>query len=161
MPKDLHDDINGDINGDINRLRIALGRIARLVDRQVSGDGLTRTQLSALGTIARERHLGVRELADIEGLNPTMCSRILGKLESAGYVRRTPGTDDRREVRVEITAAGTRFHTRLRKQRSALLAERLAELPDRQRRALLGAVPALEALAAAMRVDNDRTLVNR
>lgn len=153
MPQNLHDDIN--------RLRIALGRIARLVDRQVSGDGLTRTQLSTLGTIARQRHIGVRELAEIEGLNPTMCSRVLGKLESAGYVRRTPGEEDRREVRVEITAAGTRFHTKLRNQRSALLAERLAELPDRQQRALLGAVPALEALAAAMRVDADPTLVNR
>ena len=150
-----------EFDDDVNRLRIALGRISRLVDRQVSGDGLTRTQLSTLGTVARERTLGVRELAEVEGLNPTMCSRVVGKLESAGYVRRAQGEDDRREVRVEITAAGSRFHTKLRAQRSRLLAERLAELPAKQRRELLTAVPALEALAAAMRVDTDRTLVSR
>jgi DNA-binding MarR family transcriptional regulator len=146
---------------EVNRLRIALGRISRLIDRQVSGDGLTRTQLSTLGTVARLQQLGVRELADIEGLNPTMCSRIVGKLETAGLVRRKSGEDDRREVRVEITAAGARFHAKLRNQRSALLAERLADLPEKQRRALLSAVPALEALAAAMRVDTDRTMVAR
>ena len=147
---------------DINRLRTALGRISRLIDRQVAGDGLTRTQLSALATIARQRTLGVGELADVEGLNPTMCSRIVGKLETAGLVRRTQGPDDRREVRVEITTAGSRLHDRLRAQRSRLLGERLAQLPDRQQRALLTAVPALEALADAMRpAERERTLVGR
>lgn len=135
----------------VNRLRIALGRISRLIDRQVSGDGMTRTQLSALGTIARATSIGVGELAEVEGLNPTMCSRMVGKLESAGLVRRAQGEDDRREVRVEITAAGTRLHNRLRDQRTRLLRERLDQLGERDRRALLAAVPALETLASAMR----------
>jgi DNA-binding MarR family transcriptional regulator len=141
---------------DVNRLRIALGRISRLVDRQVSGDGMTRTQLSALGTIARNRSIGVGDLADVEGFNPTMCSRMIGKLEAAGLVRRAQGEDDRREVRVEITAAGTRLHSRLRDQRSKLLRERLDQLTARDRRALLAAVPALESLAEAMRPAESR-----
>lgn len=147
---------------DVNRLRIALGRISRLIDRQVRGAGMSRSQLSALGTIARRKALGVSELADEEGLNPTMCSRIVGKLEAAGLVRRVPGADDRREVRVEITAAGSKLQTRLRAQRTRLLADRLAELPDPERRALLGAVDALESLAEAMRPkDADHRLVVR
>jgi DNA-binding MarR family transcriptional regulator len=146
---------------DVNRLRIALGRISRRIDRQISGGGMTRSQLSALGTIFRLKSIGVGELADEEGLNPTMCSRIVGKLEVAGLVRRTPGAQDRREVRVEITAAGSRLHTKLRAQRTRLLAESLAALPDRERRALLVAVPALESLAHAMRPDGDRKLVSR
>jgi DNA-binding MarR family transcriptional regulator len=59
-------------NEDVVRLRGALARIARSIDRQVSGDGLTRTQLSVLGTVARKGSIGVGELADAEGLNPTM-----------------------------------------------------------------------------------------
>lgn len=136
---------------DINRLRIALGRISRTVDRQVAGDGLTRTQLSVLGTVARERRIGIGELADIEGLNPTMASRLVGKMEDKGLVRRSPAEEDRRAVVVEITAAGSRLHTRLRTQRTRLFTARLADLPATQQDALLRAVPALELLSEALR----------
>src|ERR1700709_919294 len=99
---------------DITRLRVALARIARLVDRQVSGEGMTRTQLSVLGTAARLGDLGISELAEIEGLNPTMLSRLVGKLEVAGLVRRTPDPEDRRAVRVQVTEAGVALHEQLR-----------------------------------------------
>lgn len=147
---------------DVNRLRIALGRISRHIDRHVSGEGMTRSELSVLGTVARHKSMGVGELAESEGLNPTMCSRIVGKLEASGLVRRAPGAEDRREVRVEITAVGNRLHLKLRGQRTKLLAERLSEVPERQQRALLAAVPALESLAEAMRpADGDRKPVAR
>jgi DNA-binding MarR family transcriptional regulator len=139
------------LEDDVNRLRIALARISRLVDRQTAGEGMTRTQLSVLGTIARQRALGISELADLEGLNPTMLSRLVGKLEASGLVQRTPGADDRRSVIVEITSAGARLHTRLRRQRTRLLTERLADLPSTHVAALVDAIPALESLADAMR----------
>ncbi|HEX8305936.1 MAG TPA: MarR family transcriptional regulator [Jatrophihabitans sp.] len=132
---------------DVDRLRIALARIARLVDRQVSGDGMTRTQLSVLGTIARLGPLGIGELADIEGLNPTMLSRVLGKLEADGLVVRSAAVDDRRAVRVSTTPAGRSLQQRLRRQRSQLLAARLTGLPAEQASQLLAALPALETLA--------------
>lgn len=134
---------------DASRLRVALGRIARQLDRHVTGDGMTRTQLTVLGTIAKRTQLGMSELAEIEGINPTMLSRIVGKLEDSGYVTRTPDAGDRRVVRVEITASGSKAHARTRKIRTQLLAEQLHGLPDEQVRALLEALPALEALAAA------------
>jgi DNA-binding MarR family transcriptional regulator len=132
---------------DVDRLRIALARIARLVDRQVSGDGMTRTQLSVLGTIARLGPLGIGELADIEGLNPTMLSRVLGKLEASGLVVRSAAEADRRAVRVQTTPAGRSLQQRLRRQRSQLVAERLTGLPQGQAEQLLAALPALETLA--------------
>jgi DNA-binding MarR family transcriptional regulator len=146
-----------DEDDDVNRLRIALGRISRLVDRQVSGDGLTRTQLAVLGTVARAKSMRMSELAELEGLNPTMLSRVVGKLESLELLRRAPGSDDRRSVVVEITPGGTRLHTKLRKQRTQLFAQRLTELPRAEVTALLGAVPALESLAEAMRTEPART----
>jgi DNA-binding MarR family transcriptional regulator len=138
-------------DADVNRLRVALGRISRLVDRQVAGDGLTRTQLAMLGTMAREKSLRIGELSEIEGLNATMTSRLVGKLEAAGLVTRTPDAEDRRSVIVTITAAGARLHTRLRQQRTRLFAERLAELPAGQAAELMAALPALESLAEALR----------
>ena len=139
------------MDDDVNRLRIALGRISRTVEREVSTDGLTRTTMSLLGTLARHRTLSMGDLAEIEGLNPTMTSRLVGKLEEAGLVRRVPSDGDRRVVVVEITAEGTRTQNRLRRRRTSSLSHWLDDLPADERAALLNAVPALESLAAAMR----------
>ncbi|WP_375502588.1 MarR family winged helix-turn-helix transcriptional regulator [uncultured Jatrophihabitans sp.] len=139
------------MDDDVNRLRVALGRISRTVEREVTTDGLTRTTMSLLGTLARHRTMGMGELAEIEGLNPTMASRLVGKLEDAGLVRRVPHDDDRRAVVVEITTEGTRTQNRLRRQRTTALSHWLDGLAPDEQDALLKAVPALESLAAAMR----------
>ena len=132
---------------DLGRLRAALGRISRLVDRQVSGDGLTRTQLSVLGMTARTGPIGLGELAEAEGVNPTMLSRVIGKLEAMNLLRRMPDPSDGRVVRVEVTEAGHDLHERLRTERAALFGERIADLPTEQAEILRTALPALEALA--------------
>jgi DNA-binding MarR family transcriptional regulator len=139
------------VDDDITRLRMALGRISRLVDRQVRSDGMTRTQLSVLGTMARDRELRMSELAEIEGLNPTMLSRVVGKLADMGYLNRAPGTEDKRAVVVSISATGLRLQNRLRAERSALFTAALTGLDAEESAALLAAVPALESLATALR----------
>lgn len=131
---------------DVARLRIALARTARWLDRNSATDGLSRTQLSVLGSTARRGPLGLGELAEIEGINPTMLSRIVSKLDDAGYLQRLTDAADRRAAHVQVTEAGRRLHLRHRAERTALLSERLAGLPAEQRSALLAAVPALEAL---------------
>ncbi len=139
------------MDDEVNRLRVALGKISRSIDRGVSDEGMTRTKLSLLGTIARSTSIGMGELAGIEGLNPTMTSRMIGRLEDAGLVRRVQDANDRRAVLVEITPEGTKRWNRLRRRRTDLLGGWLADLPDDERSALLRAVPALESLAASMR----------
>lgn len=135
---------------DVARLRIALAHIARQLDRQSRGAELTRTQASVLATVARRGPMRISELADVEGVNPTMLSRIVGKLEDTGLLRRRPDPDDKRAARVEATAAGEDLHHRLRDERTRLLAVRLASMPDADSAALLGALPALESLADAL-----------
>ncbi|TQF75259.1 MarR family transcriptional regulator [Rhodococcus spelaei] len=129
---------------------MALARISRLVDRQVSGGGLTRTQLSVLGTVARLGPLGAGAIAEVEGLNPTMLSRVIGKLEADGLLARSADPGDRRAVLVQVTAAGEGLHRRLRRERTELFADALARLPDVQAESLLVALPAVEALAEQM-----------
>jgi DNA-binding MarR family transcriptional regulator len=138
-------------NEDVVRLRGALARIARSIDRQVSGDGLTRTQLSVLGTVARKGSIGVGELADVEGLNPTMLSRMVGKLEASGWLSRVPDARDGRVVIVQVTEAGAALQERLRAERTQLFVDRLAELPDDLAAQLVATLPAIEALADLMR----------
>ncbi len=132
---------------EVARLRIALTKIARTMDREVEGGGLTRTQLWVLGTVARLGPLGLGELAELEHLNPTMLSRIVGKLTDAGLVRRVADPEDRRAARVEATQDGRDLHLRRRAERSRLLAALLAQLPSSDATALLDVLPSLEALA--------------
>jgi DNA-binding MarR family transcriptional regulator len=132
---------------DVARLRIALGRISRFLDRQSRGDRLTRTQASVLASVVRLGPIRLSELADIEGVNPTMLSRIVAKLEDAGLLRRRPDPADGRAVLVEATDLGRTEQRRLRAERTELLTARLAALPSAQATELLAALPALESLA--------------
>ncbi|WP_434024396.1 MarR family winged helix-turn-helix transcriptional regulator [Rhodococcus sp. (in: high G+C Gram-positive bacteria)] len=135
---------------DIHRLRIALGRIARSVGRSATDEGLTRSQSLLLSTVAKHGTIGVRELAEHEGLNPTMCSRMVGKLEETQLVTRSSDAGDKRVVRIHITPAGARLSDELRARRTAMFARHLAELDDDRLDALHDALPALEALGERM-----------
>ena len=135
------------------RLRAVVGKMSRRLNATARGAGLTTSQLSALGVVARSGPLGISELAEIEHTNPTMLSRVVGALVDAGLVRRRPDTDDRRAGVVEVTANGRRTHDRLRAERSRILADGLAALDADQRSTIESALPALEALVAAMRRD--------
>ncbi len=137
------------------RLRVALARISRHLDRQARGDTLTRTQTSVLGTVIRLGPMRISELADVEGINPTMLSRIVAKLEDAGLLHRRPDPGDGRAALVEITDEGRAVGLRLRTERSRLLTGRLAAMPGDRADELLAALPALESLAAAL--DPNRT----
>jgi DNA-binding MarR family transcriptional regulator len=137
-------------NEDVARLRIALTRVARRIDRQVSGGGLTRTQLSILAAVSRLGPIGLTELAEFEDVNPTMLSRIVARLTEAELVRRLADPADGRASRIELTPRGRRLHQNLRDQRTKLLAERLDDLPEEVTLALLAAIPVLETLADRM-----------
>ncbi len=135
---------------DVTRLRVALARISRHLDRQARGDALTRTQTSVLGTVIRLGPLRISELADVEGINPTMLSRIVAKLEDAGLLHRRSDPADGRAALVEITDEGRAVGQRLRAERTRLLTGRLSAMPGAHAAELLAALPALEALAAAL-----------
>jgi DNA-binding MarR family transcriptional regulator len=135
---------------EVARLRVALAKISRAIDRMSAEDGFTRTQLSVLGTVARLKSVGMGELAEIEGLNPTMLSRVVGQLEADGLISRGAGEVDRRSVQVHATAAGRSLHLKLRRRRTDVLARQLAELPPDLAADLLASLPALEALGDQM-----------
>lgn len=134
---------------DLARLRIALTRIARMLERGTDLGDITRSQLWVLATIVSRGPLGLGELAEIEHVGPTVLSRIIGKLVDRGLVRRMPSPDDGRAARVEATRAGVRLHERRRLERTILLGELIDQLSDSEISEILGALPSLEALAAS------------
>lgn len=133
----------------VARLRSVIGRLARQLNATSTGEGLTPTQYSALSLIRARGPLGLAELTELEGLNPTMLSRIVRKLDEAGLIRRLPDPTDLRAARVEITPVGVDVHERVRSLRSTVVTDWLDQLSPDTRDTLLAAVPAMEALAMA------------
>jgi DNA-binding MarR family transcriptional regulator len=133
------------------RLRRVILRLARQLNAASVGEGLTPTQASVLGIVTNRGPLGLTELTEIEGLNPTMLSRVVGKLDSFGLIRRLRDPDDFRAARVEVTPEGKQTYQRIAAERAAIVSERVAGLPPEQEAALVAALPALENLAEDLR----------
>jgi DNA-binding MarR family transcriptional regulator len=133
-----------------DRLRTVVGKISRRLNALARGSGLTPSQLSVLGVVARRGPIRLSELAEVEGLNPTMLSRVVAALDEAGLVRRRPDPEDRRAGLLDVTAAGRRTHERLRAERARILTAGLRSLDARDVEAVKAALPALEVLANAL-----------
>ncbi|HEY3956203.1 MAG TPA: MarR family transcriptional regulator [Streptosporangiaceae bacterium] len=133
------------------RLRRVIGKIARQLNNSSTGAGLTPSQASVLGLIVARGPISLAELASLEGLNPTMLSRVIGRLQAMEMISRTPDPADLRSASVASTPAGQQVDQEIKARRAAAVAKNLAQLTDAQVRALTEALPALEALAEAMR----------
>lgn len=134
----------------VTRLRATIGRLARQMRVSATHAGLTPTQMSVLNSVTRHGPLRLAELTVIEGVNPTMLSRIVGKLDEAGLITRVTDPVDRRVVTVEVTKAGKRTQERVRDERNRTLTAMLEAMPADQALAVLTALPALEALSLGL-----------
>ena len=72
------------------RLRGVIPRLARQFNETSTGADLTPTQYSVLALVRVRGPLGLAELTELEGLNPTMLSRIVKVLDERGLIRRLP-----------------------------------------------------------------------
>lgn len=133
------------------RMRSVVGRMSRGL-RQAGGQhDLSPSQSEVLGTVARRGDVRLSELASIEGINPTLLSRIIGKLETAGLLVREADPDDRRAAHVVPTARGRKRYEQIRSERTDALNLAIEALDEQEQQALAGALPVLEALADSLR----------
>lgn len=135
----------------VTRLRRVIGRLSRLLNAAPVSENLTPTQASVLGIVAYHGPIGMTGVADIEGLNPTMLSRVVAKLVDIGLLSRLPDPADQRAVQLEATDTGREVHQRILASRTATVAQILDGLSPDVTDALLEALPALEALAEGLR----------
>jgi DNA-binding MarR family transcriptional regulator len=129
------------------RMRRAIGRLNRRLRLTRAGAELSPSQYEVLATIVKRGPLRHAEIAVIEGLNPTMLSRIVGKLEAAGLVTRLADPADGRVVHVAATKKGRDLVARIRSERSDTLSVALMGLSEDEHQTLLLALPVLESLA--------------
>jgi DNA-binding MarR family transcriptional regulator len=133
------------------RMRTIVGRMSRGL-RQAGGQAdLSPSQYEVLGTVARRGDVRLSELASIEGINPTLLSRIIGKLEADGLLVRESDPDDRRAAHVVPTAQGRKRYEQIRSERTDALNLAIEALDEQEQQALAGVLPVLEALADSLR----------
>jgi DNA-binding MarR family transcriptional regulator len=135
------------------RLRAAIGKLARRLRptdaaRQAS---LSPTRITVLQAVTRCGRMRLGELANQEGINPTMLSRVSGDLVEAGLLERSSDEGDRRTAWVKSTPAGERLAERIRMERTDAVSMALAELSGENRRLLERALPALEELGERLK----------
>ena len=135
------------------RLRASIGKLSRRLRPTAAGAaaGLTATRISVLFTVVRLGPIRLSELAQEEGLNPTMLSRVIADFADSGLVTRVCDPGDRRAALVQATDAGRELCERMRGERTDVLDIALGELGEEDRRAVERALPVLERIAEGLK----------
>ena len=128
------------------RLRQVITKLARQLNVSSTGEGLTPSQASLLALVVGRGPLSISELTELEGLNPTMTSRVLGVLDTMGLIERIPDPSDLRSASITATREGRRIDERIKAERAAVVSAAIERLPAAQQKAVTAALPALEAL---------------
>jgi DNA-binding MarR family transcriptional regulator len=113
--------------------------------------GLSPTTISVLFTVVKFGPVRASRLAEMEDLNPTMLSRVIGQLADAGLVRRSADPDDRRAALIEVTAAGRRLRERILRERAEILGAEISALSDEEQETVARALPVLERLVEQLK----------
>jgi DNA-binding MarR family transcriptional regulator len=90
-------------------------------------------QIRALRAVRGRPALNITALAEHLRIGLPAASRLCDRLEAAGLLRRCVQPDDRREVRLEVTAQGRRFLTDVTERLSLRLTTALDGVPPVQR----------------------------
>ena len=129
-------------------LRQAILRTSRRLRQERSADDLTTpSQFSVLGALEARGPLNLCELASHERVQPPSMTRMITTLEELGLASRTPHPTDGRQIVVSLTDQGRAVVYETRKQRSAWLAKRIAELTVEERDTLRDAARILDRIA--------------
>jgi len=123
-----------------------LARVLRPTEASLAAN-LTPTRVAVLLNTVRNGPIRLSEVAEQEGLNPTLLSRTVANLAQDGLVTRRADEADRRSAWLDATPAGRDLAQRIRAERTRAVEAALAELPPEDRARIEAALPALEELA--------------
>lgn len=129
-----------------NEVRPVVLLINRQLKRELAPLGITAGQATLLHAIRTTPGIGIRELAEREGMSKPAMTTAIDRLETAGLVRRLRSEHDGRRVELQLTEEGQRTLRSARSRRTAWLAARLRRLDDDEREAIADAVGPLRRL---------------
>jgi DNA-binding MarR family transcriptional regulator len=113
--------------------------MVRALQRELAAQGveLPYTQFLAMKRLATLGPMSASELARSLDHDAGAMTRLLDQLEGRGYVRRLPHEQDRRTLRIELTAAGEAQWSEIAEANQRLLDRAQRDLDPRERTQLL------------------------
>jgi DNA-binding MarR family transcriptional regulator len=131
----------------VHSAAIHLLRRLRRVDEAA---GIGPARLSVLSVLVFRGPARLTDLAQAEQVRPPTMTKLVGSLERAGLVRRSPDPDDARAVRVEPTARGRRVLLQGRARRVRALAAALRDVSSADLDVLRRAAALMERLSRTL-----------
>ncbi|MEU0132074.1 MULTISPECIES: MarR family transcriptional regulator [unclassified Streptomyces] len=109
---------------------------------------VSAAQIRVMYIIERDPGINLRTLGrHLDAAAPSV-SRLCDRLQAAGFVRRTPRPDDRREMLLELTEAGAAHLRDVRRQRERALHQAMKRMTPAAREALATGLAAFCEAAA-------------
>ena len=106
--------------------------LRKAFDRRAVGMGVTRAQWKVLFRLSRHPGLRQIELADMLDIEPITLSRIVDRLEEAGWVERVADPADRRAWRLHVTARAQPLIEKLRAVADEMIADAFAGIDPKE-----------------------------
>ncbi|MFE9835518.1 MarR family winged helix-turn-helix transcriptional regulator [Streptomyces sp. NPDC005551] len=98
---------------------------------------LSPSLLRALTLVGTSPGLSLAAFADHARISRSRASRVCDSLERAGLLTRSPVSEDRRGIALDLTQRGHSVLDSVRRQRAAWIRDALLHMPDADLRALL------------------------
>jgi DNA-binding MarR family transcriptional regulator len=123
----------------VNDLIHSVGLLVRRVRAAAGSQELSLTESAVMARLAREGPATTADLARAEGMKPQSMAATLAALEDLGMVERKPHPNDGRQVNIELTAQGAAVRKSAKDAKRTWLAQAIAELDEKDRKALFQA----------------------
>lgn len=133
-PRYIRENVNGKL--------LAMIRVLGHAGHRMDGKG---GQNRVLSVLKDGGEMTQRELTEQLGIQPGSASEIIGKLEAAGYLIRTPSPADRRTADVSLTEAGAARAAAAEERMQARREEMFAALTEEEKDQLLALLERLYA----------------
>lgn len=127
--------VRTDRTGQLDALMRAARAFSGIVAASLAqvGDQITPQQLRVLVVVATHDRTNASTISDALDVHPSSATRLCDKLVMAGLIDRAVDPDDRRQVALRLTPAGSRLLAVVMDHRRAALTKVLARLAPRDR----------------------------
>jgi len=114
--------------------------LRRNFNRRAQALGLSQAQWRALAHLSRDEGLKQSALAERLEIQPITLTRLIDRMEAAGWVERRPDPTDRRAMRLYLTARAQPVLSEMQRAAAGMLDEALRGLSVGERRQLVDAL---------------------
>ena len=116
--------------------------------------GLSESDIETLEELIDMGAATAGKLSEVTGLTSGAVTRVIDRLEQAGYVRRVPDPDDRRAKRISLTDAGHAAVRAAEPAREQFIVDLLGALASEERDQLVMLIDKLNARLLEMDADS-------